>query len=75
VAGIPIPAGSVSRFGEDNMLFLHANAWLLPGILMMFASIGVVLLFDELRKALFRRRIEGNRSGFHRTKDKFRKAS
>ena len=32
--------------------FRHAQAWLLPSILAMFAVIGLLLLYGEIRKAL-----------------------
>jgi len=49
--------------------FRDGQAWLLPGILAMFAGIGLVLLYGEIRKALRAKRKPPVK--FHDGKDRF----
>jgi len=57
------------------MFSRHVHALLLPSILVVFALIGLVLLYSELHKAALRRKSMGSPIKFPDSKDRVRKAS
>ncbi len=57
------------------MLSRHVHALLLPGVLVVFALIGLVLLYSELHNAALRRKSMGSPIKFPDSKGHVRKAS
>jgi len=45
-----------------EMMLSRYQAWLLPGLLIMLALIGLILLYSELRRAALEEEVEGTAS-------------